>query len=321
MSQILIAGTKYEKIDTKTEITLADSFTKNKLGSAHGEAKLYLGMNKDGFFDDLNSDFFFLKQDFENYMNQTKSEFFTPKHNYQNKKKLAEKFNVLKQQIDSFENKPLIFNFTKREVSHPGIYVSAESPYYNLIRDLGLSDFSYLSVMKLKNLENHKIEYYCQININESALIQNEDYILEEIEGNEDISSKIRKQLIDSRIGQGIYRKKLLEECPFCPFTQIDNEALLNASHIKPWKKSNNMEKTDPKNGFIFTPTYDRLFDRGFITFTDSKELIISNWISELTRKQLKIEDGMIINDLPVCKERLKYLKFHRENEFKKLGN
>lgn len=320
MSQIIIAGNKYEKIDSKAEITLADSFTKNKVGSAHGEAKLYLGMNKDGFFD-VNADFFFLKQDFENYINLTKNEFLNPKHDYQKKEKLAEKYFTLKQQIDSLENKPLFFNFIKRDVTHAGLYVSSTSNYYNLIRDLGLSDFSYLSIMKLKNIETKKIEYYCQININESSLIQNEDYILDEIEENQNVSTKIRKQIIDSRVGQGIYRKKLLEECPFCPFTQIDNEALLNASHIKPWKKSNNKEKTDPKNGFIFTPTYDRLFDRGFITFSDSKELIISNWISETTRKQLKIDDGMIINDLPLCKERLGYLKFHRENEFKKLGN
>lgn len=321
MYRILIAGTKYERIDSKSEITLADSFTRNKLGTAHGEAKLYLGMNRDNFFEDFNANFFFLKQDFVSYLNQTKNEFLNPKHNYQNKEKLAERFSVLKQQIDSFEDKPLVFNFVKRNVTHSGTYVSSDSPYYSIIRDLGLSDFSYLSIMKLKNLETGKIEYYCQININESALIQNEDYILEEIDDDKAMSSKIRKQIIDSRIGQGVYRKKLLEECPFCPFTLIDNESLLNASHIKPWKKSNNKEKTDPKNGFIFTPTYDRLFDRGYITFTDSKELIISSWISETTRRQLGIKEGMVINDLPLCKERLTYLKFHRDNEFKKLGN
>lgn len=84
MSEIIIAGTKYEIIDTKSEITLADSFTKNKIGSAHGEAKLYVGMCNDNFFEDFSSDFFFLKQDFRNYLDETKSEFLSPKHNYKN---------------------------------------------------------------------------------------------------------------------------------------------------------------------------------------------------------------------------------------------
>lgn len=321
MSEIIIAGTKYEIIDTKSEITLADSFTKNKIGSAHGEAKLYVGMCNDNFFEDFSSDFFFLKQDFKNYLDETKSEFLSPKHNYKNFKQLSTKYKDLSDKIDSYSNEPLLFNLQKANVTHSGTYIKSNSEYYDLIRELGLSDFSYLSILKLKNMESGKIEFYCQININQSALIQNEDYILDEIDGTGKVSSKIRKQLIDSRIGQGVYRKKLLEECPFCPFTYIDNESLLNASHIKPWKISTNKEKTDPKNGFIFTPTFDRLFDRGFISFTDNKELIISNWISMKTREQLKVEEGMVLNDLPLCKERNTYLSYHRENIFKKLGN
>lgn len=96
MNQIVIAGTNYEIVDSKSEITLADSFTKNKLGTAHGEAKLYIGMNRDGFFNDLDSNFFFLKQDFESYLNQTENEFLNPKHNYQNKDRLSKKFATLK---------------------------------------------------------------------------------------------------------------------------------------------------------------------------------------------------------------------------------
>ena len=31
----------------------------------------------------------------------------------------------------------------------------------------------------------------------------------------------------------------------------------------------------DPKNGFMFTPTYDKLFDKGFITFEKDKTLVV----------------------------------------------
>ena len=278
-------------------------------------------MNRDNFFEGLDNNFFFLKQDFKNYLIQTKSEFLNPKHNYKSIKKLKKRFDSLNEKIEQLDDEPLVFKFIKRNVTHPGLYVSSDSLYYDLIRELGLADFSYLSILKIKNLSSKKIEYYCQLNINETSLLRNEDYIIDDIENNEKISSKIRKQLIDSRVGQGVYRKKLLEECPFCPFTHIDNESLLNASHIKPWKQSSDKEKTDPKNGLIFTPTYDRLFDRGFITFNDSKELLISNWISETTRRQLNISEGMILDDLPLCNKRKKYLAFHRDNVFKKLGN
>ena len=65
----------------------------------------------------------------------------------------------------------------------------------------------------------------------------------------------------------------------FFSLRKIDFPNLLTASHIKPWIKSDNNEKIDPKNGFIFSPTYDRLFDRGYITFTDKGILKISDWL------------------------------------------
>ena len=37
------------------------------------------------------------------------------------------------------------------------------------------------------------------------------------------------------RNGQQKYREKLLEQCPFCPFTMVADDRLLIASHIKPW--------------------------------------------------------------------------------------
>lgn len=42
----------------------------------------------------------------------------------------------------------------------------------------------------------------------------------------------------------------------------VSDDRLLIASHIKPWAASDEKEKIDPKNGFMFTPTFDFLFDR-----------------------------------------------------------
>ena len=97
----------------------------------------------------------------------------------------------------------------------------------------------------------------------------------------------------------------------------VSDERLLVASHIKPWYASDDKEKVDPKNGFLFTPTFDRLFDRGFITFEDDKTLVVSPWISPMNQKRLGIYTGKVIDALPLDEKRKEYLEFHREYIFK----
>ena len=97
----------------------------------------------------------------------------------------------------------------------------------------------------------------------------------------------------------------------------VNDERLLIASHIKPWVVSNNFEKTDPKNGFMFTPTYDKLFDRGFISFESDGTMLVSPWISPMNQKRLDIFNGKKIRMLPT-EGREEYLCYHREFVFKK---
>ncbi len=69
------------------------------------------------------------------------------------------------------------------------------------------------------------------------------------------------------RIGQNQFRKKLINSLRKCPITGIDDIRVLTASHIKPWTQATNQERLDVSNGFLFSPTFDRLFDRGIISF------------------------------------------------------
>ncbi len=133
-----------------------------------------------------------------------------------------------------------------------------------------------------------------------------------------DKSDKNKRNLIDSRQGQGEYRRKVIEDCHYCPFTLVNDERLLIASHIKPWVDSDDKEKVDPKNGFALTPTYDKLFDKGFITFSSDKKLIVSPWISPMNQKRLKIYDGKIIDKLQLDNKRESYLEYHRKYIFKR---
>lgn len=304
-------------------ITLADSFVKNKIGTGHGEAKLYVGNYNEryhNFFDNLNRDFFFLKKDFDKYLLDAKDEFLNPQQDYNKKEEMPDRYKDLLGLLNDYDKGLMKFNMYRKDVAPPRVYLQSDSEYYKLMREVGIPNISYLSILKLKNQTN-KISYYCRIFIDykpdiikyESPMeLEQEKEIL-----SSDMSDKRKHNLLDARQGQGEYRKKLLEECQSCPFTLVNDERLLIASHIKPWVKSNDKEKIDPKNGFALTPTYDKLFDQGFITFCSDKKLKVSPWISPMNQNRLNIYDGKIINNLPLDNKREKYLEYHRLEIFK----
>lgn len=117
------------------------------------------------------------------------------------------------------------------------------------------------------------------------------------------------------RIGQNEFRKKLIVSLKKCPITGIDDIRILTASHIKPWTQSTNPERLDVRNGFLFSPTFDRLFDRGLISFSNDKALLVSDSFSERNLSKLNLSRRQIIVDLPVM-GREEYLEYHRNKIF-----
>ncbi|NJN46379.1 MAG: hypothetical protein HC808_07785 [Candidatus Competibacteraceae bacterium] len=118
-----------------------------------------------------------------------------------------------------------------------------------------------------------------------------------------------------ARIGQGQFRKSLIEGYGGrCPITGIENEQLLIASHIKPWKKCTNAERLDPCNGILLSALIDRLFDQGLITFEDDGSVSVSSLLAESDRKRCAIDQWPRINLKAGSRQ---YLQFHRAVEFK----
>jgi hypothetical protein len=130
-----------------------------------------------------------------------------------------------------------------------------------------------------------------------------------------EITEKIVKQKV--RIGQSSFRNDLLKSLKKCPITQIDEKRLLIASHIKPWIHSNNEERLNPNNGFLLSPLYDKLFDKGIglITFTPEKKILISKKLSSENRARLSINNMDYIADLPI-NGREEFLEYHRKYIF-----
>lgn len=311
---------EYEIIDT-LKVTLADSFLINKIGSGHGEKKLYVGNESEvlkHFFSDFKGECFFMKRDFRKFLNEAKSEYENPKQEYKKKSEMIKYYNNLVEKNESFYEDKLCFSIYRVNVEPPRMYINSNSEYYNFMREIGLPNLSYLSIMKLKN-KLGTIEFYFRIFFEYIAEIEQSISRIEEekINDNNSITSQVKLNIVASRVGQGSYRRKLLEECSVCPFTKVNDERMLIASHIKPWKDSNDKEKIDPKNGFVFTPTYDRLFDQGFITFDDDKRLEVSPWLSPMNQKRLGIYTGKHMEILPLDEKRKGYLAYHRKNVFK----
>lgn len=117
------------------------------------------------------------------------------------------------------------------------------------------------------------------------------------------------------RIGQNQFRKKLITSLKKCPITGIDDVRILTASHIKPWTQATNHERLDVSNGFLFSPTFDRLFDRGIISFSNDKNLLVSNSFSEKNLTRLNLKPNQIISELPII-GREAYLEYHRNKIF-----
>ena len=61
-----------------------------------------------------------------------------------------------------------------------------------------------------------------------------------------------------------------------CAVCGVDEWKLLIASHILPWSKSNDIQKTDQHNGIVLCVAHDKLFELNYISF-DSKGFLICN--------------------------------------------
>lgn len=122
-----------------------------------------------------------------------------------------------------------------------------------------------------------------------------------------------KEELRKSRIGQGLFRKKLLGLWSgSCAVSGIQNEKLLRASHIKPWKDSDNKERLDPYNGLPLLPHYDHLFDAGFISFENNGEIILSDALQKQERDAIGVHSGLALEHIYL--QHRPYLAYHREN-------
>lgn len=318
----------YSPIETRDKITIADSFVcvNNKLGSAHGEAKLYVGhegADLRGFFGKKGFKIkcFLVRDELIRFLSDLRTEYLFPQLDYRGRNELS---NLYSSRLSDLHKLPSFNWFTLEEqvqIRGPRVYVNSKDDSYELMRNLSLPNLSYVSVKKLVSNDGD-IVYHMRLftdYLDSFGSIAHPIDISKEvalIESNSSLSNSTKIQTVKARVGQGKYRQDLLKQCPFCPVTLVSDDRLLIASHIKPWAVSEASEKIDPKNGFMLTPNVDHLFDSGFITFENSRKMIISPWLSKPTVQRLNLKSGQLIEHLPIL-GREKYLDYHRKHIFK----
>ena len=99
-----------------------------------------------------------------------------------------------------------------------------------------------------------------------------------------------------------------------CPVTNVNDVSLLIAAHIKPFAKSNVIEAFDKYNGILLTPSIDKLFELGYVSFKDTGDIIVSKICSKDILQSLGIDRNIKIS---FKEQHTKYLQWHRENKFK----
>jgi len=150
-----------------------------------------------------------------------------------------------------------------------------------------------------------------EIPLQEEALDKRDEEILI---GRSDIGETQKLQLVKSRRGQGIFKANVRLNESACRVTGVTNPRHLIASHIKPWSKSDDIEKLHGGNGLLLSPHIDHLFDKGFISFGNAGNLIISKHLDPEVLNRWEIRKDVNMGTFKTVQEQ--FLEYHRDVVF-----
>jgi hypothetical protein len=123
-----------------------------------------------------------------------------------------------------------------------------------------------------------------------------------------------RHVLARARVGQGIYKEQVRRFEPSCRLTGLSQPNYLIASHMKPWRESNNTERLDGHNGLLLSPHVDHLFDRGLITFTNSGRVVASTRLNTVVPQLWNLD--LSRGGKRFSRKQIPYLEYHRDEVF-----
>lgn len=103
------------------------------------------------------------------------------------------------------------------------------------------------------------------------------------------LSEKDRAAVIYARMGQGVFRERLILFWGGCAVTGCAKVELLVASHIKPWRECDKSDALDLCNGLLLAPNLDKAFDLGYISFENTGQIILSPMLAPSVAEEFGI--------------------------------
>lgn len=162
-----------------------------------------------------------------------------------------------------------------------------------------------------KNMYSCALKAFIEYRKSESSEELEED--ISSILEDNTIAETEKSTYINTRIGQGKYRRQLIAYWETCALTGFADTRFLVASHIKPWKVASNEERLDSYNGLLLLPNLDKVFDLGFITFEKNGKIIVSDYLEETNMLGVKADMQIKLED-----RHQEYIKYHRDVVFER---
>lgn len=143
-----------------------------------------------------------------------------------------------------------------------------------------------------------------------------EEHELEQVRSDAELRPTVRESIVMARRGQGLFKERVLAFEKACRLTGVDRVEHLRASHCKPWRDATNSERLDGENGLLLTPNADHLFDRGFLSFDDDGDVLISPVAHGDSLSRLGVDPARPGNVGGFRERQAQFLKYHREFVF-----
>jgi hypothetical protein len=154
------------------------------------------------------------------------------------------------------------------------------------------------------------------------GLLEWEEHLSQEVINDRSLEETQKSQIILARRGQGVFRNNVQRLELRCRVTKVDRPEHLRASHCKPWRDCESTdERLDGENGLLLTPSIDHLFDRGFISFEDDGELLVSPVAHNLSLQRMGAPVEERLNVGRFSEGQRRHLDYHRNSVFLKAQN
>lgn len=265
----------------------------------------------------------FSKANLLRYLEDSKEEYFAQEQQYHTD--IGAEYEARFTAIASLPTEYLWFSIYDASDNHSErqnrAYIRSDDSIWQIWRKLVLPKISYLSILKLapSAMSGGSLRpiFYFRIQLDYQFRSFVHPSLISRFSPSNTADSNEKRSY---RQGAEKYRREVIDHMGRCPFTLITDERLLIASHIKPYVTCMNEGREDQAvdylNGLALSPTYDKLFDQGFITFSNNGELICSTLLSPMTWARLNISPSSNRKFAILPENRELYLDFHRQRVF-----